>query len=169
MHTVFVLLCSFVVIHWLISPYQSGLLHWHCGNLTIAPVPAKQPWWIWINTSFEFIMNDYITTTKQSTAKPCAYLLGYTVYYKKGLSSLMIRKNKLQFNTRWPAYLGRYLDSMLQFICLPTKTLGLPFGKWKCMAEWVSVHHTCQSTWLLHYLQNVGQIIYSESWRLYFV
>ena len=78
-HTVFALLCFVVVIHWLIFPYPSGLLHWHCGNLTIAPVPAKQPWWIWINTSFEFIMNDYITTTKQSTTKPCAYFLGYTV------------------------------------------------------------------------------------------
>ena len=63
----------------LIFPYPSGLLHWHCGNLTIAPVPAKQPWWIWINTSCEFIMNDCITTTKQSTTKPCAYFLGYTV------------------------------------------------------------------------------------------
>ena len=80
MHTVFALLCFVVVIHWLIFPYSSGLLHWHCGNLTIAPVPAKQPWWIWINTSCEFIMNDYITTTKQSTTKPCAYFLGYTVH-----------------------------------------------------------------------------------------
>ena len=80
MHTVFALLCFVVVIHWLIFPYPSGLLHWHCGNLTIAPVPAKQPWWIWINTSFEFIMNDCITTTKQSTTKPCAYFLGYTVH-----------------------------------------------------------------------------------------
>ena len=79
MHTVFALLCFVVVIHWLISPYPSGLLHWHCGNLTIAPVPAKQPWWIWINTSCEFIMDDCITTTKQSTTKPCAYFLGYTV------------------------------------------------------------------------------------------
>ena len=79
MHTVFALLCFVVVIHWLISPYPSGLLHWHCGNLTIAPVPAKQPWWIWINTSYEFIMNDCITTTKQSTTKPCANFLGYTV------------------------------------------------------------------------------------------
>ena len=78
---VFALLCFVVVIHWLIFPYPSGLLHWHCGNLTIAPVPAKQPWWIWINTSFEFIMNDYITTTKQSTTKPCAYFLGYTVHH----------------------------------------------------------------------------------------
>ena len=80
MHAVFALLCFVVVIHWLIFPYPSGLLHWHCGNLTIAPVPAKQPWWIWINTSCEFIMNDCITTTKQSTTKPCAYFLGYTVH-----------------------------------------------------------------------------------------
>ena len=79
MHTVFALLCFVVVIHWLIFPYPSGLLHRHCGNLTIAPVPAKQPWWIWIKTSCEFIMNDCITTTKQSTTKPCAYFLGYTV------------------------------------------------------------------------------------------
>ena len=78
-HTVFALLCFVVVIHWLIFPYPSGLLHWHGGNLTIAPVPAKQPWWIWINTSCEFIMNDCITTTKQSTTKPCAYFLEYTV------------------------------------------------------------------------------------------
>ena len=79
MHTVFALLCFVVVIHWLIFPYPSGLLHWHCGNLTIVPVPAKQPWWIWINTSCEFIMNDCITTTKQSTTKPCVYFLEYTV------------------------------------------------------------------------------------------
>ena len=82
MHTVFALLCFVVVIHWLIFPYPSGLLHWHCGNLTIAPVPAKQPWWIWINTSCEFIMNDCITTTKQSTTNPCAYFLGYNVISK---------------------------------------------------------------------------------------
>ena len=80
MHTVFALLCFVVVIHLLFLPYPSGLLHWHCGNLTIATVPAKQPWWIWINTSGEFIMNDCITTTKQSTTKPCAYFLGYTVW-----------------------------------------------------------------------------------------
>ena len=85
MHTVFALLCFVVVIHWLIFPYPSGLLHWHCGNLTIAPVPAKQPWWIWINTSCEFILNDCITTTKQSTTKPCAYFLGYTVAIKSDM------------------------------------------------------------------------------------
>ena len=79
MHTVFALLWFVVVIHWLIFPYPSGLLHWHCGNLTIAPVPAKQPWGIWKNTSCESVINDCITTTTQSTTKPCAYFLGYTV------------------------------------------------------------------------------------------
>ena len=92
MHTVFALLCFVVVIHWLIFPYPSGLLHWHWGNLTIAPVPAKQPWWIWINTSCEFITNDCITTTKQSTTKSCAYYLGYTVRITHRL--------QLQYNAR---------------------------------------------------------------------
>ena len=50
-----------------------------CGYKLTAPVPAKQPWWIWINASCEFIINDYITTTKQSKTKPWAYFLGYTV------------------------------------------------------------------------------------------
>ena len=90
MHTVFALLCFVVVIHWLIFPYPSGLLHWHCGNLTIAPVPAKQPWWIWINTTCEFIMNDSITTTKQSTTKPCAYFLGYTVWFAAGVDGALL-------------------------------------------------------------------------------
>ena len=95
MHTVFALLCFVVVIHWLIFPYPSGLLHWHCGNLTIVLVPAKQSWWIWINTSCEFIMNDCITTTKQSTTKPCAYFLGYTV-----CMDTMLRKTVLLEHTK---------------------------------------------------------------------
>ena len=102
MHTVFALLCFVMVIHWLIFPYPSGLLHWHCGNLTIAPVPAKQPWCIWINTSCEFIMNDCITTTKQSTTKPCAYFLGYTVHpiaRPDGVPVVRIKWN-------WPCYNG---------------------------------------------------------------
>ena len=90
MHTVFALLCFVVVIHWLIFPYPSGLLHWHCGNLTIAPVPAKQPWWIWINTSCEFIMNDCITTTKQITTEPCAYFLGYNVVSQTNVVNLSL-------------------------------------------------------------------------------
>ena len=92
MHTVFALLCFVVVIHWLIFPYPSGLLHWHCGNLTIAPVPAKQPWWIWKNTSCEFIMNDCITTTKQSTTKPCAYFLRYIVTYWSTVKHINVSK-----------------------------------------------------------------------------
>ena len=108
MHTVFALLCFVVVIHWLIFPYPSGLLHWHCGNLTIAPVPAKQPWWIWINTSCEFIMNDCITTTKQSTTKPCAYFLGYTVH-GDSIISVTLRMHK-------PSLLGEFKTNRISQI-----------------------------------------------------
>ena len=117
MHTVFALLCFVVVIDWLIFPYPSGLLHWHCGNLTIAPVPAKQPWWIWINTSCEFIMNDCITTTKQRTTKPCAYFLGYTVcmyvrgrielFYAVYLTYILFSISNLPFLTRLSNQLTR--------------------------------------------------------------
>ena len=104
MHTVFALLCFVVVIHWLIFPYPSGLLHWHCGNLTIAPVPAKQTWWIWINTSCEFIMNDCITTTKQSTTKPCAYFLGYTVQSDHHTSQKLPNVGRLWYVSVWCHY-----------------------------------------------------------------
>ena len=112
-HTVFALLCFVVVIHWLIFPYPSGLLHWQCGNLTIAPVPANQPWWIWMNTSCEFIMNDCVTTTKQSTTKPCAYFLGYTVHMassdctlatKAGLSYTLGREYRVMRNRYSPVH-----------------------------------------------------------------
>ena len=122
MHTVFALLCFVVVIHWLIFPYPSGLLHWHCGNLTIAPVPAKQPWWIWINTSCEFIMNDCITTTKQSTTKPCAYFLGYTVL--KMASREHVKKSHV-WQWWW----------VLQFI---------PWARWLC-AHFSVLQHVQQS------------------------
>ena len=111
MHTVFALLCFVVVIHWLIFPYPSGLLHWHCGNLTIAPVPAKQPWWIWINTSCEFIMNDCITTTKQSTTKPCAYFMGYTVCMFVCWLSYIIPQHILPFFNFPPDFHQRNGDS----------------------------------------------------------
>ena len=68
-----VLCCSYTLTDF---PYPSGLLHWHCGNRPIAPVPAKQPWWIWINTSYEFIMNDCITTKKTKHNKTVCIFLG---------------------------------------------------------------------------------------------
>ena len=128
-HAVFALLCFLVVIHWLIFPYLSSLLHWHCGNLTIAPVPAKQPWWIWINTSCEFIMNDCITTTKQRTTKPCAYFLGYTV-----LSSPQVSRAE-----------GRPCNNVSS-ICIAVGTEGMqdPFPCCKmtaeCIRQIMSVH-----------------------------
>ena len=133
MHTFFALLCFVVVIHWLIFPYPSGLLHWHCGNLTIAPVPAKQPWWIWINTSCEFIMNDCITTTKQSTTKPCAYFLGYTVCNSHinnlCFKNIMRHYGGCSTSTGISGHLGdriRDIDSRL-FVFFSTLTLTLTY------------------------------------------
>ena len=142
----FAFLCFVGVMHWLIFPYPSGLLHWHCGNLTIAPVPAKQPWWIWINTSCEFIMNNCITTTKQSTTKPCAYFLGYTVdgtvqemwyTYANGSGELVVtqkcgrttyRNNciyRIDFVARIFCCLFLLSVSMAKFISLPFTSIWL--------------------------------------------
>ena len=88
MHTVFALLCFVVVIHWLIFPYPSGLLHWHCGNLTIAPVPAKQPWWIWINTSCE--LHNHNKTKHNKTV--CIFL-GIYCMISPGYDVKYVRRN----------------------------------------------------------------------------
>ena len=126
----FALLCFVVVIHWLISPYPSGLLHWHCGNLTIAPVPAKQPWWIWINTSCEIIMNDYITTTKQSTTKPCAYLLGYTVL-SSGNWRCCFSLEAVRSIPTWFTIIYRFLCCLHAFSCarLSKLSINTPWAK----------------------------------------
>ena len=51
----FVVLC---LVYQLICPHPSGLLHWHWGNHTIAPVPVKWPWKVWANASDGFPEND---------------------------------------------------------------------------------------------------------------
>ena len=125
MHTVFALLCFVVVIHWLIFQYPSGLLHWHCGNLTIAPVPAKQPWWIWIDTSCKFIMNDCITTTKQSTTKPCAYFLGYTVliHVLISLTFTLCAQNAPDNEKRPNSYLNQWQAMLIRYTGIKHKNV----------------------------------------------
>ena len=71
-----VLCCGYTLTDFPISIRLTSLALWQSND---CPSASKQPWWIWINTSCEFIMNDCITTTKQSTTKPCAYFWGYTV------------------------------------------------------------------------------------------
>ena len=137
MHTVFALLCLVVAIHWLIFPYPSGLLHWHCGNLTIAPVPAKQPWWIWINTSCEFIMNDCITTTKQSTTKPCAYFLGYTV----SLLLLLAVIHNLKLGIPWIITIYEFRRKLLSY---PKSIAGWSWQITQCKSRpvlWQNYQH----------------------------
>ena len=72
---------AFFLFYWLhkyvfafmrfVYPYFSGLLHWHWGNLMIAPVPVKQPWRIWIkliNTKLQF----------KKMFEWCTHLMGWT-------------------------------------------------------------------------------------------
>ena len=71
-----VLCCGYTLTDFPIAIRLTSLALWQSND---CPSASKATWWIWINTSCEFIMNDCITTTKQSTTKPCAYFLGYTV------------------------------------------------------------------------------------------
>ena len=70
-----VLCCGYTLTGFPISIRLTLLALWQsndCPNASKATL---------MNTSCEFIMNDCITTTKQSTTKPCAYFLGYTVWH----------------------------------------------------------------------------------------
>ena len=156
MHTNFALLCFVMVIHWLIFPYPSGLLHWHCGNLTVAPVPAKQPWWIWINTSCEFIMNDCITTTKQSTTKPCAYFLGYTVYEALEMSDCY-KKQTMRYQQDSTARLSIIKIAERSGNIVPRDTFC---SKQHCSATDIGWLSECNDTWRdhLHHLQQITLI-----------
>ena len=49
MHTVFALLCFVVVIHWLIFPYPSGLLHWHYPSASKATLMNMDKYFMWIH------------------------------------------------------------------------------------------------------------------------
>ena len=145
MHPVFALLCFVDVIHCMIIPYPSGLLHWHCGNLTIAPVPAKQPWWIWINTSCEFIMNDCITTTKQSTTKPCAYFLGYTVYQINQIS-------KKSHQNHWIRLFGFHHRKSLRY----TEDVGLCPGFLAVLYVYLANSSTSTETLIFGQLRSIA-------------
>ena len=139
-------------------------------------MPAKQPWWIWItNTSCEFIMNDCITTTKQSTTKPCAYFLGYTVHvYRSGTNNHM---PNIWFKLVWIELLSS-LSSLVIFktsflhrhaaiIVLPL-TLVSPFllflSTWKCMGAslWRCISFWCLELDIYFLLISDSKII---SWK----
>ena len=62
LHTIIIITIIIIFIIIIVSPilwgficiiysYSSGLLHWHWGNLTFAPVPAKQSGKIWVRSS----------------------------------------------------------------------------------------------------------------------
>ena len=76
MHTVF-FCCALL---WLYIDWFSHIHQVYFTGTGAIVIASKTTLMNMDNTSCEFIMNDCITTTKQSTTKPCAYLLGYTVH-----------------------------------------------------------------------------------------
>ena len=68
-------LCLDVVWQWF-YPYTSGLLHWRWDNLSIATMPVKQAWRIWVNGSLESAMNPWYDHNKTKPNKPV-----YTLYW----------------------------------------------------------------------------------------
>ena len=71
-----VLCCGYTLTDFPISIRLTSLALWQSND---CPSASKATMMNMDKTSCEFIMNDFITTTKQSTTKPCAYFLGYTV------------------------------------------------------------------------------------------
>ena len=86
MHTVTALLCFVVVIPWLIFPYPSGLLHWHCGHFNDCPSASKatliniDKYFMWIH--YEWLHNH----NKAKHNKTVCIFLG--IYCIKGAMQL---------------------------------------------------------------------------------
>ena len=76
-----VLCCGYTLTDFPISIRLTSLALWQSNDCPSASKATlmNMDKYLWINTC-EFIMNDCITTTKQSTTKPSAYFLGYTVF-----------------------------------------------------------------------------------------
>ena len=70
-----VLCCGYTLTDFPISIRLTSLALWQSNDC-----PSASEVSLMDMDKCEFIMNDCITTTKQSTTKPCAYFLGYTVY-----------------------------------------------------------------------------------------
>ena len=83
-----VLRCGYTLTDFPIFIRLTSLALWQPND---CPSASKATLMNMDNTSCEFIMNDCITTTKQSTTKTCAYFLGYTVVQQRCV---------IKFNTR---------------------------------------------------------------------
>ena len=113
MHTVFALLCFVAVIHWLIFPYPSGLLHWHCGNLTIAQYQQTtlmnmDKYFMWIH--YERLHNH----NKAKHNKTVCIFLGIyctlgIVYTKRDINTV---QSSLDLSPDWNKKCGLWLSKL---------------------------------------------------------
>ena len=90
--------CGLVLLDF--YPYPSGLLHWHWGNHTIAPVSVKQPRRIWVNGSHGSPNYYWYNLNQQNISKLCAYSMGY-----------------IQVHKITPVFMGRQADDIYIYVC----------------------------------------------------
>ena len=125
-----VLCCGYTLTDSPISTRLTSLALWQsndCPSASKATLMNMDKYFI-----CDFIMNDCITTTKQSTTKPCAYFLGYTVdvpteHVVKIIT--MTKKRNVGINQEdlaWHATLGRIVSSRSYCLCrnYSCKSLG---------------------------------------------
>ena len=124
MHTVFALLCFVEVIHWLIfatSIRLTSLALWQsndCPSASKATLMNMDKYFMWIH--YERLHNH----NKQSTTKPCAYFLGYTVWCQMLLYMIwFIMEARLH---------------MLFFLTCTYKSLFIKKGIFKNHSPWAS-------------------------------
>ena len=70
--------------------HSSGSIQWHWGNHTIAPVPLKGPWRIWVNISYGSITRSWwYNTTKRIKSKPRKSVAADQAVYSKQFLNLL--------------------------------------------------------------------------------
>ena len=105
-----VVLCCGLILY----PYPSGLLYWHWGNRTIAPMPVKYSWRIWLNRSHETTSNSlYIHNKEKHNKKMCIFYGIYCIWYNH---------NKAKHNKTMCIFHGMYCICKLPCLsCHPSQ------------------------------------------------
>ena len=93
-----------------VTPYPSGLLHWHWGSHIIAPVSVKQPWRIWVNKPHRRIIgqgghfkNAYELVNRELlNFQHCIKIISFSVWVRYFVWNF--KGYPLKFHTKYPTH-----------------------------------------------------------------
>ena len=154
MHTVTALLCFVVVIHWLIFPYPSGLLHWHCASKATLMNMDKYFMWIYYERLYK--------NNKAKHNKPVCIFLGiYCSDVFLGISCIATaRLHDWKILAKLMTDLTIYNDEGCYF-----EMMVIDWSE--AMSQFV-ILLVCPILWLFHYFQSYvsdAQIISIFRWQ----